>query len=107
MSIWSSVHLEQEPPASVDPMDWRGPDVLAADLHAESTDEYKATGDANLTIDVATATPWNDRIRLAVFPAADSDAAFDVCLLLDRANAALLRDSLSSAIDEVNARYPD
>jgi hypothetical protein len=81
MSIWSS---EQ------------GGDVLAVDLHDDETDEYKAVGPARLVIDVATATSWNDRIRLAIFE--NSGTSMDVCVALDRDAAGMLRDHLIAAL---------
>lgn len=84
MSIWSS---EQ------------GGDVRAVDLHDSDVDQYKATGDPRLEVDVATATSWNDRIRLSIYHVRGEP--LDVCAVLDRADATLLRDHLTAAIDRL------
>ncbi|WP_433415056.1 hypothetical protein ACQP1V_36320 [Microtetraspora malaysiensis] len=78
MSIWSSVP---------------GRDILALDGHSEAAN-YRAEGEANIEIDVAT-TNAHDHIRLALWGGCP-----DVCALLSPETARQLRDRLSAALDQ-------
>jgi hypothetical protein len=85
MSIWSSVSGQQ---------------VVALDGH-EGDANYRAEGDPTYTVDVATARPWHDHIRLGV----DADHV-DVCALLSPDNARALRDKLTEALAFLAAEHP-
>jgi hypothetical protein len=76
MSIWHSI----------------GADIPATDLHT-------ATGETTLIVDVATATAWTDRVRIAIF----GDDATDVCLTISRDDAQTLRHHLAEAIAKIDA----
>lgn len=79
MSIWSSIGVD---------------DIYAINLDDDDTDQYHGTGHANVFVDVATARPWHDRIRLSF----DADQDLHACVLLSRDNATLLRDYLTAAL---------
>lgn len=80
MSIWSSI---------------QGPDVRAIDMHAEGSDEYACTGEANVDLGVATARSWNAAVRL------DADGPdVHLCLALTRDAARELARQLVEAAKE-------
>lgn len=90
MGIWASVGT--------------GGEVRASDLHDPTTHRHTGAGSAGVVIDVATATSWNDRIRLALW---DASFTLDVCLVLDDAAAALLIERLTAAREIVARTSPD
>lgn len=90
MSIWSSIGP-------------RGPDVRAIDGRTAAA-SCRAEGERSITVDVATAKPCHNHIRLAMWgeDADILDPGVDVSVLLPPDAARLLRDRLDEALELVS-----
>jgi hypothetical protein len=92
VSIWSSID---------------GADVTAVNQDDDwPANQYRATTEPSLSIDVATAKSWNGNVRLSIVDLATLGHHVDLTALLTIEDAERLRDYLDRAIIDIRTPFP-